>query len=142
MYHTILTAVVILFPLVAAIEDILSFKVHRILWILGMIVVFAVHGFFNLNGLVYHGEIAAVSFAFFYLVRLISKKGLGFADVLMAAFMGSLLNLEKMIYAVIYQILISLVLYALVFIISKKRGIKISFIPVMSVSLWICWFAI
>lgn len=140
MYHTILTAVVILFPLVSSIEDVFSLTVHRVLWITALAVVFACHAFFNLNGLLYQAGIAALSFCFYYLIRFLTKKGLGFADVLMGAFMGSVLSLEKMIYAVIFQIVLSLLIFALFCLFTRKKSCKIPFIPVMAASLWLFWF--
>lgn len=142
MYHTILTVMVITIPFIASLQDLFSLSVYRFLWIAALAVVFAAHGIFNFDSFFYHAGVSAVSFVFYYLIRFITKKGFGFADVLMASFMGSLLSFEKMIYAVIIQIIISLLCFVIARIFTKKRKLKIPFIPVMTASLWCLWFNI
>lgn len=141
MYYKLLSAIIIFFPLAACIQDIWSLSVKRIIWIIGIPLAFCVHAFCNYKGLLVHAQVMLVSFAFYFLIRLVTHKGLGFADVLMGAFMGSVLSLRQMIYAVIFQLMISFFYYGVAFIIARMKSHKIPFIPVMAVSLWVVWFA-
>ena len=84
------------------------------------------------NGLLFMG---AFTFLRFFVSALAKKEVMGEADIIIAGIMGALLGI-KLGFAAIY---IAAIIALITFVIVKKRGIELPFIPFLALGLLITW---
>lgn len=142
----ILPLIFFVFAILFSYEDIREKKISRVqnIVLLCSMFILSIPLHFNFKFYFYNVICAAFfSFMFFFIVRILTKKKLGFADVLFATSMGILLSIDGFLISVAFACFFVVMTYIGLFIGLKKSPQKLNlpFIPFLSISSAIVYVA-
>lgn len=120
------------FSIILSVQDIKNLKISNLMIFLGISISTIIHLLLNISEC-WHYYISALSFGLFYLLCwIISKRKLGLGDVYFGIFQGLFVQVKWLPVVIGIE-----VIFALFYVLFKKRDRPFCFIPFMSLSLFI-----
>ena len=131
----ILLVLLVVFSLIMSLYDIKSLAVPDWPYWIGCILIIIVRIIFYSAAIYLNLLSAFILFALYFVVRLITKKHFGTGDVYFGLFQGLCLAPQVLWICLAVEAFTGLVTFGIIYLVKKLKGIKIAFIPFMSIGL-------
>ena len=129
LYNFLLFSVILIFSVLASVQDVKEGRVWNFLILAACLLGVCIHLIFNSAGFHLFFVSGLVFAVFYFVIRIITQKKLGLADVYFGFFQGICLPVKSLPFCVLAE-----VLFCLFFVIPLLKK-KIPFIPFMAASL-------